>query len=391
MAWNIPRGAGNCINYLTDYNQMISVVNDASSFWNDCYDRLLPLKLDQSLGDLSALNTMTASDCWNTVDFWYDLQERIETLLWYAVDWSEFVNGASIYDKVSLGSIGPAIYGQGVHLRLSDDGSSARWARFASLANAELSSAGVTGYDFNVTGWTNDNSIPWTHNLVLGGTTTNKVQAGTSCIDDDVVLRCWAACKVLQNITLWSRYPSYSLDSSTTLDQRNVPTDRTNLESTVCATAKTNYSDEWANVTYDALALNYDWAGCSVYRQYDQFFDEEYNFPTSRIRTAYSITNLPTGTNVDIKIANVIRMSGSLSYQIFHDFDSLGDEFDVLNMETHTNNASATKAFPSSGLFGNYATNPLADAAIDCGASKKIWDYQLYPVIAMRKTIADPT
>lgn len=376
-----PKTGDDCLNDLDDINALIDFVNDLTDWWNLYYKFHIG-----TLGTVTHLSNISSGDCYNSQSIWEPLQQRIQSIVREAVDYSLVANGQTV------GTLEEAFAGGGVQvpnisLTFPDVGNSDYYERFASAVNSVLSTAGITGQNMDSSGWStllNLLEIPWSRSTGDRG----DMVVG-DCVNATVLNQIWAACKVLESCA----FPGYvrSGFGAAVANRR--------LGGTVIDRWGMGYTD-FTNPSTCAVSLNNlrtNWPGTFLAagdgEVFAKVFKTEFSSPTqwrwsgSRARGKFEFTDVPTGTDVDIKEAVIYRQAG---LDFYSPIDVAKAEDEITDVTETTANTSATV---TSGYYGNYTTDTSqgANATHDCTDANGSYGYGVTGFIALRKNFTAPS
>lgn len=374
-----PKTDADCLNDLDDYNALVDYVNDLTAWYN------LRTKFETgTTGTTADLPLMAAGDCWNLPTFWNGLQNRLSLIAKECVNWDLITAGRDIY-------AGNYQYLRNTHLWYPDEGDADYFERLCSLANAELSAASITGQDLDSTNWTSGNTglyatindIPFTRKPSGGRGPLHvfdqsfEPTAPRDCLDATIVNQIWAVCKVLESCA-FNGFILNNGGSSTRLGGSIVNGGQKSLTVNIggtCAATLASFQSTWPG-TWSGLASSTRING-SVTKSFSGV-----SWSGTRARGQYQFTDVPTGTDVDVRDFVIFRDQSFL--------DTAETQDAIADITTTTGNTSATY---TSAYYGNYAVDPSqgANLSIDCSDADGTYAYQVHGNIVFRKNFTAPS
>jgi hypothetical protein len=373
-----PKTDADCLNDLDDYNALVNYVNDLTAWYN------LRTKFETgTTGTTADLPLMVAGDCWNLPTFWNGLQNRLSLIVQECVDWNLITAGRITPDFFNVNRRGM----ENVHLYRADEGTTAKFARLCSLANAELSAAGITGQDLDSTNWHGFDStnIPFTRKpsgergplQVLDQ--TFGLQATRDCIDATIVNQIWAVCKVLESCAFYGVIQNNGALSQLggTIVSGYKKNLTTTLSGSTCAATLASFQANWPG-TWSTGVFSSS-IGATVIKETPA---GAHTWTGNRVRGKFEFTDVPTGSDVDVRDFVVYRGDDFV--------DTAETQNAMTDITTTTGNASATY---TSAYYGDYAVDPTqgANLSIDCSDSDGTYSYQVDGFIVFRKNFTAPS
>ena len=369
MAWETPYSGLPCWGSVAHYNQFVTYLNGFTDFYNDM------LKLQAgTTGTLADIAAMADGACWNSAIYWQRLQDRCSLLVSVMCDWSLVANGQD------MGTMSKA---QNLHMMHPDEGDTDTFERFVTAANAELSTASITGCDFDNASYTSTTDIPW--HKTSGG--VGPFEEDVDCIGRELTNQLWAACKVLEEFTMFG-FGFDGLGSSGFSVDGLEYSDGATSTTTSCALSRSSFNSGWPQ-THSWTTDTGEVPGAMV-RQW--LFSIFHQWSGTRRRGTLRFDDVPTGSGIDVRIC--ARFVDTQLSEGFKALDTAETENELTDVTTTTGNTGVGADVKTLGSYGDYSASPAEGANDDHTCSDPDNDtvgYRVFSFIAVKQAQSEPS